>query len=383
MSTRAGSRRSLASRLADAIVLLFGVASVLTVAEVAVRPFYPAAPDVLHRQVTHRASQRFGWELVPDPGSVSFTAPAPIDVGGHRDQTIQHSMAMEFNPPPGAAARWLVAGGGNSFGVAVEAGDAFPYLAAGGGTEPPAALVNTGVEGYDLGQKTRRIEAEAPAVLPTVILLEIDAADLPAGGTRDSTDLASRFAVLEHRINRAPPPDRDWYGRLLGRSRLASLLDGRARAFLQLGRRLPAAAPSPGRREVRAIDLLLGRETPVIDTAWQTLGAELDRIARTADRVRARVCVVAMPMPAQLRRPYPRATFQSRLERLCRERGFVFVDPLPVLREKRRTGTRTYLPRLPYLNEVGHGAVAEAIRRELETTLAREDHWRLPSRLEE
>jgi len=382
MSTPAFRGRSLASRLADAVVLLFGIASVLTVAEVAVRPFYPAAPDLLPGQVRHRPSSSFGWEMIPDPAAFSFTAPAPIDVRGHRDPSLGRpplATPTSVGPPP---SRWLVAGGGNSFGVAVEANDAFPYLAA-GGSGPPAALVNTAVEGYDLEQKTRRIEAEAGVALPTVILVEIDAADLPAGGTRDSSSLAGRFALLEHRINRAPPPDRDWYGRILGKSRLVSLLDGRVRAFLRLGRGVPAAAPTSGARQVRAIDLLLGRETPVIDAAWQTVASELDRIARAADQVRARVCVVAMPMSAQLRRPYPRATFQPRLERLCRERGFVFVDPLAALREERRAGGRCYLPRLAYLSGTGHRAVAEAIRSEMETTLAREESWRLPSRVDE
>jgi hypothetical protein len=380
MPTRGGSRRSLASRLADAVVLLFAVASVFTVAEVAVRPFYPAAPDIRAGQVRHRASPSFGWEMIPDPAAMSFTAAAPIDGGGHRSAAPGGATSPA---PGGLAPRWLVAGGGNAFGVAVEEADAFPSLAASSGTGLPAILVNTAVEGYDLAQKTRRIEAEAPLVSPAVILVEIDAADLPAGGTRDSTDLAGRFAVLEPRINRAPPPERDWYGRLLAKSRLVSLLDGRARAFLRLGRRVPASTPAPDGRQVRAIDLLLGRETPVIDVAWQTVGAELDRIARAADRVRARVCVVAMPMSAQLRRPYPRATFQPRLERLCRERGFVFVDPLPALREERRAGTKCHLPRLPYLSPAGHRAVAEVIRGELGMTLAHEETWRLPSRVEE
>jgi hypothetical protein len=381
MSTRPGVRRSLASRLADVVVLLLGIASVATVAELAVRPFYPAAPDVVAGQVRHRPSPRFGWEIVPDPGAASFTAAAPIDVRGHRDPSL--GAASDAAGMPSGGPRWLVAGGGNAFGVAVDAGDAFPYLAAAGGSGPPAALVNTAVEGYDLEQKTRRIEAEAMIAAPSVILVEIDAADLPAGGTRDSTDLAGRWAVLEQRLNRAPPPDRDWYARLLARSRLVSLLDGRARAFLRLGRRVPASPPAAQGRQVRAIDLLLGRETPVIETAWQTVGAELDRIGRAADAVRARVCVVAMPLSAQLRRPYPRATFQSRLERLCRERGFLFVDPLPALRDARRAGARLYLPRLPYLNESGHRAVAHAIREELDAPLAREEGWRLPSRLEE
>ena len=185
------------------------------------------------------------------------------------------------------------------------------------------------------------------------------------------------------RLNRRPPREGDTWARILGRSRLASLIDGRARAFVRLGQRLPTAEPVAGNFQVRAIDILLGRETPAIEASWQAMGAQMDRVADTADRVRARVCVVALPLPAQLRRPYPRASFQSRMERICFERGFVFVDPLPALREERRAGIRLYLPRLPYLSEAGHRVVAEQIRRELETPLAHEENGRLPSRIDE
>ena len=114
MSTPAFRGRSLASRLADAIVLLLGIASVLTVAEVAVRPFYPAAPDLLPGQVRHRASPSFGWEMIPDPAAVSFTAPAPIDMRGHRDPSLGRppvAAPVAAGTPP---SRWLVAQNGPS-----------------------------------------------------------------------------------------------------------------------------------------------------------------------------------------------------------------------------------------------------------------------------
>ncbi|MDZ4803686.1 MAG: hypothetical protein SGI90_02330 [Candidatus Eisenbacteria bacterium] len=382
-STRSVPRRSLVSRLADLGVLILGIASVLAVLEMAVRPFYPASPGLVAPQVRHRASAAHGWEMVPDLSANSFAASAPIDLRGYR----------LMNPPPGVGdpdggltpdrPRWLAAGGGNMFGVGVVAESIFAVRASRHALGTGAVLLNSATDGFDIGQKVRRIEADAVLASPDLILLEIELSDLPAGGLRDTTLSLENQERAALRLNRRPPREGDTWARILGRSRLASLIDGRARAFVRLGQRLPTAEPVAGNFQVRAIDILLGRETPAIEASWQAMGAQMDRVADTADRVRARVCVVALPLPAQLRRPYPRASFQSRMERICFERGFVFVDPLPALREERRAGIRLYLPRLPYLSEAGHRVVAEQIRRELETPLAHEENGRLPSRIDE
>ncbi|TPW17846.1 MAG: hypothetical protein FD129_210, partial [bacterium] len=248
----------------------------------------------------------------------------------------------------------------------------FASLAALGDSSGDALLVNSATEGYSLDQKVRRIEDEAVVSSPDLILLEVDSSDLRVSGGGDSSRTNQVVEATLQRLNRRPPPSEDGWSWVLGQSRLASLLDGRVRALFRLGRGLPTRGAGAGESTVRPIDLLLGRETKAIDDAWRLVGADMDRVALAADRVGARVCVVALPLPAQLRRPYPRAAFQSRLLRLCRERGFLFVDPLPAFREARHAGARLYLPRLPWLSEAGHRVVAGQIRLELETPLAHE-----------
>jgi len=374
---RPTTRRSLASRLADLGVLLLGVASVLAVLEMAVRPFYPASPDLLAHQVRHRASPAYGWEMVPDLGANSLAVPAPIDEHGGR----------LMSPPPGGSGSdrpsWLAAGGGNTFGVGITADSIFAARASRGVEEGGVILVNTATEGYDLDQKLRRIEAEAVRVSPDLILIEVEASDLTTRAPRDSDLAGSSVESALLRINRQPPRQEDTWAWILNRSRLASLVDGRVRAFLRLGRRLPKPEPAVTSYQVRPIDILLGRETPAIESAWNKVEGKMDRLAMAAGRVGATVCVVALPLPAQLRRPYPRANFQSRLSRICGERGFLLVDPLPAFRGARRSGIRPYLPRLPYLSEAGHRVVAEQIRMELETPLAHDDDGRLPGRGDE
>jgi hypothetical protein len=259
------------------------------------------------------------------------------------------------------------------FGVGVEADSTFAVRASRQVVDGGAILVNTATEGYDLVQKLQRIEAEAMVASPDLILLEIEPSDLSRSDPPDSNLAGTRAASALLRINRHPPRREDTWARILDKSRLASLVDGRVRAFLRLGRRLPAAEPAAASFEVRAIDILLGRETPAIEAAWNSLERRMDRLAMAAGRVGARVCVVAMPLPAQLRRPYPRASFQSRLSRICLEHRFLLVDPLPAFREARRSGIRPYLPRLPYLSAAGHRVVAEQIRLEMETPLAHEE----------
>lgn len=355
-------------------VLSLGIASVFVVLEMAVRPFYPASPNLKPRQVTHRPSKARGFEMIPDLSAHSFEAPAPIDLRGFR----------LMSPPPSGSGSdrpcWLAVGAGNMFGVGVVADSIFAARAARQFQDAGAVLINAATEGYDFGQKVRRIESESVQDMPDLILLEIEIPDLAAGVLRDSSRTSPKEESAILQLNRHPHDEGDIWARIRNQSRLASLIDARARAFVRLGRRLPPTEPVADASRVRALDILLGRETPAIGAAWKSMEADMDRVAMAAGRVGALVCVVALPLPAQLRRPYPRASFQSRLARICTERGFLFVDPLPALREERRTGARLYLPRLPYLNEVGHRVVADQIRLELETPLAHEESGRLPGR---
>jgi hypothetical protein len=366
-----GLVRTFKSGFADAVVLFLGFASVVAVAEMAVRPFYVAAPERATPQVAFRHSSRFGWEMIPDPNAHSLDHRAPISPRGLRDALIQPE------PPDSTTLRWLVLGGGSAFGVGVAEEETFASRAAlveSHRLDRRIELVRGGCEGYDLHQTVRFLETEGRFYRPDVILLVVTEFDLPRSGMRDSSYTPERFVRMSPLLNRKPDPDRGSWDKLRRSSRLVHFIDGRVRSFLHLGRTVVGSEPSPPANEaVRSIDLLLGRDSPPVEAAWRTIEAELDRVEAVARNLEARVYLVALPLSPQLRRPYPRARFQTRLARLSEERGFSFVDPLEGLRVARKELQRVYLPRLPYLSANGHAIVGETVAREMESSILGHD----------
>jgi hypothetical protein len=365
--------RGIGSRIADGVVLLIGVASVVAVAEMAVRPFYPASPRRLDPQVSFRPSPRTGWEMVPDSRAHSFDVPTPINSRGHRGAEVSFLRADSLAP------RWVVLGGGSAFGTAIEDRSHFADIAArfhavaGGG---PPAVVNLACEGFNLDQSVRAFAAEGVFHSPESVILVVEPEDLAAAEPFDARGAELRVAEALGRLNRTPNVPRDFAGRWLAGSRLWQMVTDRRRTLAGIERRLPRG--EPGGTAVRALDILLGRSTPALDAAWLRVAGDLDRLAASALPLRSRVYVVVLPLPAQLRRAYPRARWQSRFEELCAERGFVLVDPLPALRDERRAAVRHYLPRLPFLGPEGHRVVGQQLAAEMNTPLAHRGAWRQP-----
>ena len=374
-----GARLRLGSRLADLLALALALGSVLAVAEMAVRPFYVPPPRRPAPQVRAAFSPNLGWALVPDPAAYSLNERAPISRHGLR--------GPEFTDDPEAdstAVRWLLLGGGSTFGVGVAYEDTFGSLAAAAVSADGAdsvRVINAGCEGYDLNQCLRFLRTEGRFHHPDAIIVTFEPADLPGTGERDTLYTPARFAAVATRLNRAPDGRPGLAGALLRDSRLAGFLATRIGAFLQLGRRAESAAGvGPGRRGgIRLIDILNGRDVPVIESAWSTVAAEFGALRETARSLGAAVYVIVLPLAPQLSRNYPRARYQDRLAEICRRNDFVLIDPLPEMKEARRSLDRLYLPRLPFLNAAGHRIVA----RKLETPLADPEllrrNWRLPS----
>lgn len=394
---RRGAGR-LATRLADLVVLCLGMAAVLTVAEMAVRPFYAETPRLLRPQVHVRHSPRFGWEPTPDPKAMTFDRPAPINERGLRGRLVPYPRTDSL------AVRWLVLGGGTAFGVGVSDSEAFAARAAAAESRRlgrRVEVVNAGCEGYDLHQSLCWLDREGRYYAPRTILVVFDPEDLAAAEIRDTLFTSERFARVAARLNRQPDLDPSFYDTLRRKLRLLDFVDGRVRTVLRLGRRVPPAAvpgssgalaapssleaapPGAGRKTVRSIDLLLGRDTPAVEGAWRTVSGELFRLAGVGRSLRADVYLVALPLPPQLRRSYPRERYQSRLRGLCADNDIVMVDPMEPLRLARGRLTRLYLPRLPFLNAEGHRIVGEALARLMATPEVERRGWKMPSQLED
>ncbi len=341
--------RRVVSRFLDGIVLLLLVTAGFLALEFSVRPFYVPSPVLLAPQVRFEFSADFGWVMMLDPAAHTLDRPAPIGPDGFRE------MPAATDPEAAGGGRWLLLGGGNAFGVGVDASDTFLALAAHGRT-PPAVPVNAGCEGYNLSQSVRIFEKKTARLSPDLLLVTFEPEDLQPGSARDSLHSAERFARLSPWINRTPNPENPWET-LKQNSRFVHFMDARIRGFLRVGSP-PAAAPDSG---VRTIDLLVGRDTPAVTSAWNVVSMEFDELARAAERAGSRVCVIILPFPDQVRRAYPRAHYQSRIHEICARKGFLCVDPLEELMRARENRERVYLPRRPFLAPAGHRAVARAI----------------------
>lgn len=376
--TRSGWR--VGSRLADLLVLAVGVVSLVALAEMAIRPFY--APP-LHRpapQVQCDYSPRFGWSHHPLPAGFTLDAPVRINARGLRGSEAAYGSDS-------TASRWLLLGGGTTFGVGVPEEATFGALAAelvAADTEESITVINAGVEGYDLYQCLRFLREEGRFYHPDVIVVAFEPEDLPSTGVRDTLFSPERFAAVARRVNRPAEPRLGFVRRLLRASRLVSFAATRLHGFRQLGRSADGGERARGvAAGVRIIDILNGRETPALESAWRTVEGEFAELRAVARSLGAAVYVVVLPLSPQLSRRYPRARYQERLEAICRQHAFVMVDPLPPLREARRSLARLYLPRLPFLSAEGHRIVAAELRAPLGDPELRRSQWLLPSQAQQ
>jgi lysophospholipase L1-like esterase len=350
-------------------LLALGVALVIGagLCEIAARLIFPAPQDP-------GREPRILFETQPDMGFLH--APnqhAWMDDGFVTTNSIGLRGPEPVQPKPVGELRVLAVGDSTTFGLGVNDDETFvAKLESRLRTiVPGATAINGGISGYNAVLEASLVRHFAPILKPDVVLIGVfwndlpyeqltpDGAplsapsDSPTSLEAPSTSSASAPASAVKRTFRiGEPPSR--LNRLLRSSRLLYVIRQKWLAWMY-------ADPEAKNTVDWEMALLEGRQTPAIDTAWQTLERQLAEIRSLANDGGFDVGLVIMPIRAQVEHDYPQALYQSRCEAIARRLGFFVVDPLDRFR-RQPDRTALFIPydRMHY-SAAGNIVLADAV----------------------
>ena len=301
---------------------LFG----LVACEVAARVVFPAPPDPTRQpQIVYRVDPEVRYVLSPNQKGWVDDGFVTTNSRGFRGGEV------EIPKPPGRL-RIVALGDSVAFGWGVNDADTFcqqleqQFLAR--RPDVDIDVVNLAVPGYATRQEVALLERNLAALQPDVVLVGFYENDLPdthgrqgrvghsnqrgQGGRRPGAAHESR-AVIVDRAAGAPQPRR-----------------------LHRQPRAEGAGP-PRRRQAGSsmeLDLLEGRHSAELETAWQRVSAQLETLEASAAARGFAAGIVVLPPREQVVGLYPDSEYQKRIGRIAGQLGMFVIDPLPALKAR-------------------------------------------------
>lgn len=374
----AGSLRRLAPRL---LALLVGSAAALAAAELAVRLVRPQAVMTLTPGLYH-PDPPDGYRLRPGhhgrlTNRVEFDTTVAVDARGLR---VDPRVTRE----PQGVRRLLAVGDSFTFGVGVEAHEAWPARAGGLLTaEQGGAFVglNAGVPGYGVPDAVRWLERYGEAVRPEVVVLGV----FVGNDLQNAAPEAPHMEVFAGQL--VLPGERPtWRSWLYQRSHLYVLAKNAVPTTAQRPlRRLLGLSEPWALRELRLeLELYRREPTPLVLAGADATGAALDRLRTLA---RARGFAVAAVLVPSLVQVDPRA-WQATLAQLDADpatldpaaptrlfaallaaRAIPTIDASPALVRAIAAGEEPYFALDRHLTARGHEIVAQLVADEVSRLL--------------
>jgi lysophospholipase L1-like esterase len=335
------------------VLLAFGVAAALVLAEVVVRLWLPPPPAADLRGL-HEFRPDRSWLYGLRPGAegrIAATGDVLYRINPDGFRGPRHE-----RPKPVDHRRIVVLGDSVAFGYAVDEAQAFPrVLEARLAARVPRAgfeVVNLGVGGYNAWNELELLRDVGVGYQPDLVLAQFCINDLndPTlhfdAQTRLALDAIPDAAFPDPSRRRgsqhAPSAARVW----CARSKLCGFvrerwLASRPQDFDEAAR---LAAGSPVERA----------DAP----EWRWLEARYREMAAVAETAGAGFAVLAFPYRAQLG-PSGSELVQARLRILAEQNGWVVVDPLPRFRAAQAHATELFLDWW-HPTAAGHRIAAEA-----------------------
>jgi lysophospholipase L1-like esterase len=326
----------------------------LAACEVAARVVFPAPPDPTRQpQVVYRVDPEVRYVLAPsqrgwiDDGFVTTNSRGFR--GGETDI-----------PKPQGRLRLVVIGDSVAFGMGVNDADTFSQqleqLLRARYPEREIDVVNLGVPGYATRQEVALLERNLSLLQPDIVLVGFYENDLP--------DTIDDKAVTGTRINVSRPADgqvlhmnpgpSSWMERQARRSRAVYIASHALKGLVHRGEGKQGSSME--------LDLLEGRSTAELETAWQRVAVQLEKLQASAERSGFVAGIIVLPPREQVLGLYPDSEYQKRINQVAAHVGLFVIDPLPAL--KARAGNKGSLF-IPYdrnhPSAAGHRLIAQAI----------------------
>jgi lysophospholipase L1-like esterase len=338
------------------------------------RLFLPAVPAIIEPQIRYIHDPEIGYVFQPNQVGYILAGRTTINSLGLRGPE-------PVSPKPAGHYRLLAVGDSITAGWGVhddetfcaqlerQLREAFPHRS--------LEVVNGGVSGYDTVQEERLLRRFVPRLEPDVILVGFYLNDLPYGVMPPDGEIAgppganalTLTAGETHRMT----PDMDWLSRIGRQSRLLQSCKDILRSIKYgLGFRDYLYNALAWDRAV-----LEGKQSGAIEDAWRKVEASFADTRCLAEAHGCRVAIVAFPCREQVRKDYPKARYQTRIQEIGERLGMLVIDPLPRFVAQRSRLNEVFLPYdLMHPGPLGHRLVADTILEALRTS----PQWLEPSR---
>jgi lysophospholipase L1-like esterase len=326
----------------------------LAACEVGARVVFPAPPDPTRQpQIVYRVDPEVRYVLWPnqkgwvDDGFVTTNSRGFR--GGETDI-----------PKPQGRLRIVVIGDSVVFGMGVNDADTFSQqleqrLRA-RHAEREIDVVNLGVPGYATRQEVALLERNLAILKPDIVLLGFYENDLPdtiddktVTGTRINVSTPADGQVLH--MNSGPS---SWMERQARRSRAVYIASHALKGLVHRGEGKQGSSME--------LDLLEGRVSAELETAWQRVAVQLEKLQALAARAGFTAGLVVLPPREQVLGLYPDSEYQKRIGRVAEQMGMFVIDPLPALKARAGSNGSLFIPYdRNHPSAAGHQVIAQAI----------------------
>jgi lysophospholipase L1-like esterase len=326
----------------------------LMACEVAARIVFPAPPDPTREpQIVYRVDPEVRYLLAPNQHGWIDDGFVTTNSRGFRGGETEV-------PKPAGRLRIVVIGDSVAFGMGVNDADTFSQqleqqLRA-QRPEREIDVVNLAVPGYATRQEVALLERNVAVLKPDMVLLGFYENDLPdtiddngVTGTRINVSRPAEGQVLH--MNPGPS---SWIERQARRSRAVYIASHALKGLVHRGEGKQGSSME--------LDLLEGRASAELETAWQRVATQLERLQASATRSEFVAGIVVLPPREQVLGLYADSEYQRRVSRLAEHLGLFVIDPLPALKASSHNKGALFIPYdRNHPSAAGHRVIARAI----------------------
>jgi len=329
----------------------------LAACELAARVAFPAPPDPTRQpQIVYQSDPDVRYVLLPNQRGW-------IDDGFVTTNSLGFRGGEVATPKPSGRLRIVAIGDSLTFGWGVNDAETFcsqlEQLLRKRFQGSDLDVINLGVGGYDTRQEVALLGRNVARLQPDLVLVGFYSNDVPEAlddkDSMPSSPVAASPATQAGKVLHLNPVPASWLDAQMRRSR-AIYTTGRV--LKRLGHRSEWGTSGFSME----LDILKGRDSADLDTAWAEVTKQLADLRSTATAQGFAVGIVVLPPREQVLGAYPDARYQSRLRAIADQLGFLLIDPLPALARAKGNIDALYIPYdRNHPSAAGHRVLAQAI----------------------
>jgi lysophospholipase L1-like esterase len=320
------------------------------VCEIAARIVFPAPPDPTRQpQIVYQIDPELRYILAPNQRGW-------IDDGFVTTNSLGFRGPEVALPKPAGRFRIVAIGDSLTFGWGVNDDETFcrrlEQLVASRFPGRDVDFVNLAVGGYNTRQEVGLLRRHVDRLQPDLVLVGLYSNDIPEAFDDKGAAADNGQAARVLHLNPSPT---SWVDVQIRKSR-ALFLGGRIVKRLVHGGDWARSGFS------MELDLLSGRDSAELTTAWQRVDKQFDDLRAMATADRFFVGLVMLPPREQVKGAYPNARYQSHAREIAERRGFQVIDPMSALAASETNVDALYIPYdRNHPSAAGHRVIAQAI----------------------